>query len=233
MTKTTHKNVYAALAAAQMEMGKAVKDAQNPHFKSKYADLASVVDAVRLALNAHGIAFFHIPGQGEFGHTMTTVLYHGESETQIEAVVPLILGKQDMQGYKSATTYAKRIGLESVTGIAPDDDDDGNAAVATIASGPVGVKTTNGGKVLSWAEEVLKDMPPTATDQEKAEALRDAILGEFKRKKTQTQLDNEWDRRAKIITNLAQRFPAIGDEIKEAYEQRIADFEPSEQIPAE
>ena len=86
---------------------------------------------------------------------------------------------------------------------------------------------------MTWAEEVLKDMPPTATEQEKAEALRDALLGEFKRKKTQTQLDNEWDRRAKLITSLAQRFPAIGDEIKEAYEQRIADFPPSEHIAAE
>ena len=116
MTKQTHKNVYAALAAAQMEMGRALKDAENPHFRSKYADLASVVDAVRPALNAHGIAFFHVPDQSEFGHTMTTVLYHGDSDSEIRATVPLILGKQDMQGYKSATTYAKRIGLESVPG---------------------------------------------------------------------------------------------------------------------
>lgn len=230
---TTHKNIYSALAVAQAEMGKAIKDATNPHFRSKYADLSSVVDAVRPALNANGIAFFHVPGQSEFGHTMTTVLHHGESDTKIEATVPLILGKQDMQGYKSATTYAKRIGLESVTGIAPDEDDDGNAAVATVKSNGVGVKTENGGKALTWAEEVLKDMPPTATETEKAEALRDAILGEFKRKKTQTQLDNEWDRRAKLITSLAQRFPAIGDDIKVAYEQRIADMEPSEKIPAE
>ena len=230
---TEHKNVYAALAAAQMEMGKALKDAENPHFRSKYADLASVVDAVRPALNTHGIAFFHIPTQSEFGHAMETVLYHGASETQIKATVPLILGKQDMQGYKSATTYAKRIGLESVTGIAPDDDDDGNAAVATTNVRAMGVKTENGGKQLSWAEEVLKDMPPTATEVEKAEALRDALVGEFKRKKTQAQLDNEWDRRSKLITSLAQRFPDIGTQISEAYEQRFADLPSSEKIPAE
>jgi hypothetical protein len=58
---------------------------------------------------------------------MRTVLAHGDSDTQIACDVPLIIGKQDMQGYKSATTYAKRIGLESLTGIAPEDDD-GNAA---------------------------------------------------------------------------------------------------------
>lgn len=222
----TKENIYTALAKSQAAMGKAVKDADNPHFKSKYADLAAVVEAVRSALNTNGIAFYHIPSQSEFGHVMTTVLYHGESDTFIKADVPLILGKQDMQGYKSATTYAKRIGLESVTGIAPDDDDDGNAAVDTVKKGGVGVKSTNGGKALSWAEEVLKDLPPTATEADKAAALRDAILAQFKRKKTQGELDNEWDRRTKIITGLAQRFPDIGDEIKNAYEQRIADFVP-------
>lgn len=228
---TEHKNVYAALAAAQMEMGKAVKDAENPHFRSRYADLAAVVAAVRPALNAHGIAFFHIPTQSEFGHAMETVLFHGNSETSIKATVPLILGKQDMQGYKSATTYAKRIGLESVTGIAPDDDDDGNAAAGTVKDAGLGVKTTNGGKALTWAEEVIKDLPPTATEKDKAEALRDAIFAEFKRKTTLTQLDNEWDRRAKLITSLAQRFPDIGEEISGFYEQRTADMTPAETLP--
>lgn len=232
-TATEHKNVYSALASAQSAMGKAIKDAENPHFKSRYADLSSVVEAVRPALNANGIAFFHIPAQNEFGHVMTTVLYHGASETSISADVPLILGKQDMQGYKSATTYAKRIGLESVTGIAPDDDDDGNAAVDTVKNTGIGVKTTNGGKPLTWAEEVLKDLPPAATEKEKAETLRDAILGEFKRKKTQTQLDNEWDRKAKLITSLAQRFPGVGEEIKAAYEQQIADMTPVDNLPLE
>lgn len=118
-----HKNVYMAPAAAQSEMDKAVKDAVNPAFRSKYADLSSVVDAVRPALNKNGIAFFHIPVSDNLGHRMKTVLCHGASETQIECDVPLIFGKNDMQGYKSATTYAKRIGLESVTGIAPEDDD--------------------------------------------------------------------------------------------------------------
>ena len=224
---TDHKNVYQALAAAQSEMGKALKDAENPHFKSKYADLSAIVDAVRPALNGNGIAFYHIPSQGEFGHIMTTVLHHGASDTSISAAVPLILGKQDMQGYKSATTYAKRIGLESVTGVAPEDDDDGNAAVETTKGGKsLGVKTDSGGKPMTWSEEVLKDMPPTATDQEKAEALRDAILGEFKRKKTQTQLDNEWERRAKLIHNLSDRFPDIAVEIREGYELRATEVTP-------
>lgn len=128
-----HKNVFVALAAAQMEMDPLTKGAINPAFKGEgkpkgtaYADLADVVQAVRHALNSHGLAFFHqlIPGET---HIMRTVLVHGESETRIDCDVPLIVAKNDMQGMKSATTYAKRIGLESVTGVAPEDDD-GNAA---------------------------------------------------------------------------------------------------------
>jgi hypothetical protein len=63
----------------------------------------------------------------EQGAVMRTMLVHGASETSVSCDVPLIINKQDMQGMKSATTYAKRIGLESLTGIAPEDDD-GNAA---------------------------------------------------------------------------------------------------------
>ncbi len=124
----THKNVYMALAAAQADMGGVKKGSVNPAFKSKYADLADVVAAVSPALNAQGIAFFHVATSVDGERVMRTVLAHGASETMIECDVPLIVTKNDMQGYKSATTYAKRIGLESLTGVAPADDD-ANAAV--------------------------------------------------------------------------------------------------------
>jgi hypothetical protein len=120
------ENVYTALAAAQVEMSAPIKGSVNPAFRSKYADLADVVTAVAPALSAHGIAFYHyIPIEN--AHVMVTALVHGKTESRIECAVPLLVSKQDMHGFKSATTYAKRIGLESVTGVAPEDDD-GNAA---------------------------------------------------------------------------------------------------------
>ena len=127
MTETKHKNVYVALAAAQTEMEPVVKGSVNPAFKSKYADLADLVLAVRPALNKNGLAYFHQIVRSGDATDMRTTLMHGESETRIDCDVPLIVSKNDMQGMKSATTYAKRIGLESVTGVAPEDDD-GNAA---------------------------------------------------------------------------------------------------------
>ena len=126
---TDHANIYMALSAAQAEMGKVVKGANNPHFKSKYADLAVVMQVALPALNAHGIAAWHCIVATDSGNVMRTNLSHGKSDTHIACDVPLLVQKNDMQGMKSATTYAKRIGIESLTGIAPEDDD-GNAATS-------------------------------------------------------------------------------------------------------
>lgn len=121
------KNIATALASAQINMGKALKQANNPHFRSKYADLGSVMDACLPALNEHGIAVIQPTGEDETGRFVETVLVHGESGEQLSCRVPLIVGKNDMQGYGSAVTYARRYGLMAMAGIAPEDDD-GNAA---------------------------------------------------------------------------------------------------------
>lgn len=125
-TEPEHKTIFAALAAAQMEMGKALKDTKNEHFKSKYADLASVMDACMAALNKHGICVLQPTGEDDAGRYVKTILAHTSGET-VDCRVPLIVQKNDMQGYGSAVTYARRYGLMSMAGIAPEDDD-GNAA---------------------------------------------------------------------------------------------------------
>lgn len=121
------KSIATALAAAQINMGKALKQSNNPHFRSKYADLGSVMDACLPALNEHGIAVIQPTGEDEQGRFVETILIHGESGEQLSCRVPLIVSKNDMQGYGSAVTYARRYGLMAMAGIAPEDDD-GNAA---------------------------------------------------------------------------------------------------------
>lgn len=130
--KTDHKTIAAALAAAQSEMGRAKKSANNPHFKSKYADLDAVCDAAMPSLNKHGIAVVQPMQPMGDDWVVLTRFIHGASGEVLETPVPLILGKRDMQGLGSAMTYARRYGLMALAGIAPEDDD-GNAAVA---SGP-------------------------------------------------------------------------------------------------
>ena len=115
-----------ALAKAQAEMGKALKHNTNPAFRSKYADLGSVMDACLPALNKHGIAVVQPTVDDADGRYVETVLLHESGET-LRCRVPLIVQKNDMQGYGSAVTYARRYGLMCMAGIAPEDDD-GNAA---------------------------------------------------------------------------------------------------------
>lgn len=122
-----HKNIAAALASAQKAMGKALKQSNNPHFRSKYADLGNVMDACIPALNDAGIAVIQPMTDDESGRYVETVFIHGDSGEQLKCRVPLIVQKNDMQGYGSAVTYARRYGLMSMAGIAPEDDD-GNAA---------------------------------------------------------------------------------------------------------
>jgi len=114
--------IAAALAKAQMEMVGAKKDTTNPFFKSKYADLASVMAACLPALNKNGIAVV----QPVTADTVDTMLIHSSGQS-LKCSVHLRVSKDDMQGLGSAITYARRYGLMSMAGISPEDDD-GNLA---------------------------------------------------------------------------------------------------------
>lgn len=130
--------IAAALAKAQGEIKSAIKDSTNPHFKSRYADLASVVDACRTPLAKNNIAFSHGLDSSD-GQTVlvTCRLFHMSGEW-MECGLTLRPTKPDPQGIGSAATYGRRYTLASMVGVATDDDD-GNAASAspTQASRPV------------------------------------------------------------------------------------------------
>lgn len=116
-----------ALAKAQGAIRPAVKDSANPHFKSRYADLAGVMDACRDALSANGLAITQWPGECSDGRmAMTTMIIHASGQWMRETLT-IPLSKVDAQGYGSATTYARRYALAAAVGIVQDDDD-GNAA---------------------------------------------------------------------------------------------------------
>jgi hypothetical protein len=117
-----------ALAAAQGQIKGAAKDSQNPHFKNRYADLASVWDACRKALTDNGLSVAQFTQiHADAGTVLVTRLLHTSGES-VEGSTPLLMGKQDMQALGSAITYARRYGLAAMVGVAPEDDD-GNAAV--------------------------------------------------------------------------------------------------------
>ena len=116
-----------ALAKAQGAIRAAVKDSLNPHFKSKYADLAGVMEAAREPLSSNGLSVTQWPGEcADNQMSMTTVLAHSSGQWMRETLT-IPLSKVDAQGYGSATTYARRYALAAAVGIVQDDDD-GNAA---------------------------------------------------------------------------------------------------------
>lgn len=120
------KELAAALNKAQAEMSGAKKGAKNPFFKSKYADLNAVVDAVRIPFCENGLSYSQFPIMHDNKVGVETILMH-ESGEWISSVLMLPMTKQDPQAAGSAITYARRYALQSIAGI-PAEDDDGNSA---------------------------------------------------------------------------------------------------------
>lgn len=117
-----------ALAKAQLQIEPASKNATNPHFRSHYADLASIWDACRGPLNANGLSIVQFPCDGDVGRTgLCTMLLHSSGE-YISEVVTTRSQKDDPQGLGSALTYLRRYALAAVVGVTATEDDDGNAA---------------------------------------------------------------------------------------------------------
>lgn len=129
-TSDSIKELAAALAKAQAEMGHALKDSTNPHYKSAYADLQSVREAAR-PLSAHGLAFIQScrmsQSDGQMVAEVETRLLHTSGEWMADTLaVPV--SKPDAQGIGSALTYGRRYSLMSFAGIAPAEDD-GESAI--------------------------------------------------------------------------------------------------------
>lgn len=127
-TSPTLGELAKALAAAQGQIQSAKKSAQNPHFRTRYADLASIWDACRGPLSAHGLCVVQTTDpQGRDGVMVTTSLLHASGEW-IRSSLYVPVSKADAQGFGSALTYARRYSLAAMVGVAPDDDDDAEQA---------------------------------------------------------------------------------------------------------
>lgn len=129
MTDMTPK-LFAAMAAAFPRIEGALRDSNNPHFKSKYADLSSVVEAIKPALTANELFFVQCNHEQNGGVCVETLVCHSSGEQMSFGKLFVPAGKQDAQGYGSALTYARRYSLMTAFGVCPEDDD-GNAAART------------------------------------------------------------------------------------------------------
>ena len=123
------------LCGAQSQIQGAIKDRQNPAFRSTYADLSSVWDACRAPLTSHGLSVTQHPGRLEDGSvSLTTILLH-KSGQHISSVCSAVPKDQSPAAVGSILTYLRRYALASVAGVAPEDDD-GQAASSPAPSSP-------------------------------------------------------------------------------------------------
>lgn len=112
----------ASLAKAQGELENASKNANNPHFKSRYADLAELLNTVRPVLSKHGLAVIQMPSFDSGVASVETLLTHSSGE-YVSSTCSAPVTKQDAQGVGSAITYLRRYSLAAFCGIAQEDDD--------------------------------------------------------------------------------------------------------------
>ena len=127
-TSPTIAALAAALVKAQSAMGGAKKDSTNPHFRTAYADLASVWDACRAPLANAGLSVVQLVSSDEKSAIIETILAHSSGEW-VSSTLAVPLTKADAQGLGSAITYGRRYALAAIVGVCPADDD-GEAAVA-------------------------------------------------------------------------------------------------------
>ena len=185
-----------AFVAAQMATEAVKKAATNPAFKSKYADLSEVVEAVVPALNKAGIGVMQFPSYDGELVGLTTVLMH-ESGATVTGTLHLRPSKSDPQGVGSAVTYARRYSLLAMTGAAPEDDD------GAAASGP------------RQAPPVAAKPAPQPTLTERANRLAATLQAA----KTQDDLRRTFDRASGLCADLDAADPERLVELTALYER--------------
>lgn len=192
-----------ALVAAQAQLRPIAKDAKNPAFRSRYASLDAIMEAVRPALAANGLALVQgtvhpeTNGDGRLvGITVQSKVVHVSGEW-MASVVPVPVGKADAHGLGSALSYGRRYGVSALLALTTDEDDDGNAAAVQTSrpGGPTGKSipapppaAPAPGKRL---HETVPETPREAMSLAKAEGitLKGQRLG-----------DMDTDRLAKLLT---------------------------------
>lgn len=143
-TEAKHDDPFSvALVDAMAEIEGATKDKVNPAFKSKYADLASVIEAVRPVLARHNLAFTQHSQPSEDGVLVETVLHHISGSKLSLGTLYVPANKRDPQGFGSALSYCRRYALMTAFGV-PAEDDDGNAAAKASERAPANDTPRNG-----------------------------------------------------------------------------------------
>ena len=163
------KAIIKAIISAQSEMGNAKKDASNPFFNKKYADLNAIREVCIPVLNSHNIAVLQPTAFIDGKNFVKTILLHESGET-IESLTEIVYSRpNDAQAQGSGITYARRYGLQSLLNIGAEDDD-GNGSSNPIPP----AQTQQSSPELPWLNILKKDGSPLNPLHDKIKAKIEA-----------------------------------------------------------
>jgi len=203
-TSTDIKEIAIALVKVQSALNRAKKDSENPHFKSKYADLTAVWDACHSALQAADVAVIQGPGVDDNGNAFVeTMLLHKSGQfIKSRAIAKPI--RLDPQAIGSATTYLRRYGLAAMVGVVQEDDD-GNGGSDTSKK-PYDAQSNAAPKASPKATrgvDAIKQIDPVASGD-----TADTLIGELALIQNQKDLGAWFKKNETIINGLPENLKA-------------------------
>ena len=218
------ESIFSALLKAQAGFTAIIKKSTNPAFKSKYANLEAVLDAVTPALNANGLFLTQETSRVDNMIEVKTIVFNAAGEKFEGGVTCLPIVKNDAQGVGGAITYARRYSLKTMFALA-EEDDDGNAASQKPNTPPTQPKP---GYVIKpevkekWRDSILKG-DHTAKGIVASLEKRFAIAGLQRNEIYAIEID--------LIGEIAQRELNNGvshDDISKGFRERLGYYCPSD-----
>ena len=221
LAKAAEQAFNVAFAAAMAEMPDIPQSGENKHLGTRYSTLDDLIRTTRPVLSRHGLSLNWETGT-EGAEIWAKAIVRHASGHQISTTSR---GPRDsnrtmnpLQGGGSTETYMKRYSGFAILGLSSGDerDDDGHSSGATQ-----GERKPNRDP---WLNSILEDMPPDATDRDKASAIARALCAQFQRMKGERQLGNEWDRRVHLIEGeraLEGKHPDLHETVVDAYENKL------------
>jgi len=220
------------LIKAYSEITSAEFDKVNPHFKSKYASLESVIKAVKPSLLKHGILYRQVSKYTENGICIETI-FHGHGEELGTGEIFLPVDKRTAQGFGSALTYARRYSLSLACGIGSEEDDDGNQAEKEVGKKPVPKKTP----VAKKPETVEQKKGVEKVEDDKGadfdEAWANAFVEGFIKSvsglaETPDDVKKQYKSNAESISVLKERFPEQKERLDKLATQLVENLKAKE-----
>lgn len=205
-TKAEGLSLIGALAKALPELESAKKTRNNPAFKSKYADLAAVIEAIE-PVKEHGLWYRQHSHESADGVKVETFYIHTSGEQLSAGSLFMPATKKDAQGFGSALSYARRYALQLAFGLATEDDD-GNAASKPRQNDDQQAAIV---KIISLCEAVGDDQVSKVCKAYKVKDIRE--LTSTQAKAVIDRLTDKLAEKAKATTNAEREFSEITEDL--------------------